>query len=263
MPKQKIIYSVFLALTVIFSLVGWFSLKGVFYNGSATTGVLIVALIFLFLGVVLGLIFLFFNSFGLLIVAPALSIVTSFLFFGTQVVYLIIFILGLGLVALAARQALQEKKVHVKIQPTEIVKPALGAIFTVLALIISAVIYFSPPAQGISVEIKVPRPLFDFVLGSMTSVAPSGLFSSSQILNKETEDKLYQAVNNQINFFLQPYKRYLPYGLVVAVFLSLKAISIIFVWLAIAIIQVAFILMKKMKLVSVRKEMAEKEVIEI
>jgi len=263
MPKQKIIYLVFLALAIIFSLVGWFNLRGVLFNGSAFAGVSIVALIFLMLGVVLGLVVILFDSLGLLIAAPAASVAGSFLFFGIKPVYLAIFIVGMGLVVLAAGRGLKQKKAHMKISLAETVKPALGAVFTFLALIISAVIYFSPPAQGISVEIKVPRPLFNFVLGSMTSVAPSGLFSSGQILNKETEDKFYQAVNNQINFFLQPYKRYLPYGLAVAVFLSLKAVSIIFVWLAIAIIQVVFVLMKKTKLVSVRKEMVEKEIIEI
>jgi hypothetical protein len=263
MSKQKIIYLVFMALAIVFSLVGWFTLKGVLFNGSAAAGVSIVALIFLLLGVVLGLIVLLFDSLGLLILGPAVSVAASFLFFGVKPVYLVIFVVGMGLVVFSASRGLKEKKAHMKISPAEIAKPVLGAVFTLLALIISAIIYFSPPAQGISVEIKVPRPLFNVILSSMTSVTPSGLISFSQVKDEQTGEKLYQMINSQVNFFLQPYKRFLPYGLAVAVFLSLKAASIIFVWLAVAIIRGIFVLMKKLRLVSVKKEMVEKEIIQI
>jgi len=263
MSKQKITYLVLLALAIVFSLVGWFALKSALFNGSAIVGVLIVALIFLLLGVALGLTVVLFDSLGLLILAPSASIAASFLFFGIKPAYLVVFVVGMGLFVFAAGRGLKEKKARMKIFPTKIAKPALGAVFTLLALIISAIIYFSPPAQGIAVEIKVPRPLFNFVLGSMTSVAPSGLISFDQILNKETKDNLYEAANKQINFFVQPYKHYLPYGLAVAVFLSLKAASIIFVWLAAAIIQGVFVLMKKLNLVNIKKEMVEKEIIQI
>jgi hypothetical protein len=243
-------------------VIGWFSLEGVLFNGSATTGVIIVAAFFLLLGAALGFLFLLYDSFGLLILAPLVSIIAFFLFFGPKPIYLGAALVGLALVALAASQAMKEKKVHIKVLPTEIVKPALGAIFTLLALLISAVIYFSPPAQQISVDIKVPRALFNFVVTSMTSVAPSSLIPIDQVLNPETQDKLYLAINNQINFFLQPYKKYLPYGLAVAVFLSLKAVSFIFVWMAMGIIQFAYILLRKLKLIAIKTEMAEREIID-
>jgi len=262
MSKVKIVYLIFLILAIIFSLVGWVILKGALFNGSATEGVIIVSSIFLMLGVALGLIFILFDNLWLLVLAPTASVALSFIFFGLHPVYLVIFVVGTGLVVFAASQSLKEKKAHIKVSLTEIVKPALGAIFTFLALTISAVIYFSPPAQGISVNIKVPRSLFNFVLSSMASVAPNGLVSFDQILNKDMEDKLYQAINNQINFFLQPYKRYLPYGLAIAVFLSLKAVSFIFVWIAIGLINLVFSGMKKIGWVNIKKEMVEKETLE-
>ncbi|OGZ34698.1 MAG: hypothetical protein A2Y98_02795 [Candidatus Portnoybacteria bacterium RBG_19FT_COMBO_36_7] len=263
MSKQKTVYLVLLALAVVFSLIGWFSLKGVLFNGSATFGVTIVALMFLLLGVALGLIAILFDSLALMILAPAASVAASFLFFGIKPAYIIIFVIGIGLIVFAFSRSLREKRARMKISPLRIAKPVLGAVFTFLALIISAIIYFSPPAQGISIEIKVPRILFSFVLSSMKNVAPSKLISFDQILDNETEESLYQNINDQVNFFLQPYKSYLSYGLAIAVFLSLKAASIIFVWLAIAIIQTVFVLMKKFNLVKIKKETIEKDILEI
>jgi hypothetical protein len=262
MHKRNPIYIVLLILAFIFSLVGWFSLEGVLFNGSATTGVIIVAAFFLMLGAVLGFLFLLYDSFWLLILAPVVSVVAFLIFFGPKPIYLAVAFVGLALVALAAREAMKEKKAHIKVMPKEIVKPALGAIFTLLALLISAVIYFSPPAQQISVDIKVPRALFNFVVTSMTSVAPSSLIPIDQVLDQATQEKLYLAINNQINFFLQPYKKYLPYGLAVAVFLSLKAVSFIFVWMAMGMIQFAYVLARKLKLIAIRTEMTEREIID-
>lgn len=263
MSKQKTVYLLLLALAVVFSLIGWLTLKGLLFNGSVSVGIIIISFIFLLLGAVLGLIAILFDSLGLMILAPCASVAVSFLFFGIKPAYLVIFIIGIGLIIFAVSRSLREKRARMKIFPFRIAKPVLGAVFTFLALTISAIIYFSPPAQGISIEIKVPRPLFNFVLGSMESVAPRSLAPFDQILNRETEESLYQTINDQVNFFLQPYKSYLPYGLAVAVFLSLKAASIIFVWIAILIIQGAFVLMKRFNLVNIKKEMVEKEVVEI
>ena len=174
-----------------------------------------------------------------------------------------VFAIGVILIYFAASRALAEKRAHMKISLAQIVKPSLGALFTALALIISAVVYFSPPAQDIGIELKVPRPLFNVILDSMTSVAPSSLFSFEQMLDEQSKEKLFETINSQINNFFLPYKRYLTYGLAVATFLTLKAASIILVWLAVIIIRGMFVLMKKFNLVSIKKEMVEKEMIEI
>ena len=120
MSKQKTVYLVLLALAVVFSLIGWFSLKGVLFNGSATFGVTIVALMFLLLGVALGLIAILFDSLALMILAPAASVAASFLFFGIKPAYIIIFVIGIGLIVFAFSRSLREKRARMKISPLRI-----------------------------------------------------------------------------------------------------------------------------------------------
>lgn len=296
MSKQKIIYFVLLALVAIFSFLSWQSLGNLLYQvGGRPVSLILPSVSFLFLGATLGLLVLLFDSLIFLAAAFLIAFCLSLVFFGLKWVFLIALFIGSGATILASQRATREKRFRIKIIVREITKPALDIIFIVFALLIALTLYFSPPAQNLSVELKIPRSLFDLVLNSMVGIlsgeikgqpAPSflnipglpgitlkdiqrslggqeNLLDINKILNQESRDNLYQLTNQQLNFFLQPYKRYLPYGLAVAIFFALIAIKFIFVWLAMAIIQGVFGVMKRLKLVNIKKEMVEKEIIEI
>jgi len=159
----------------------------------------------------------------------------------------------------------------------------LGFFFTMTAALISLVLYFSPTAQDLDVEIKIPRPLFDFMYGSLNiflddqtknTLYTTGIDliqpdkqaannKSDLQLNQQAEDKVYEVVNRQMNYFLRSYKRFLPYGFAVTTFFALKAISLAVVWIALGLIQLIFVSLKNAGLFSIKKEMVEKEVVEI
>ena len=294
MSKQAILYAVLLALMVILSFFGWQSLRGVLFNSSGGAEIFFAALMFLLLMAVFGVGVLVFGSRQMPMAAGGVILLAYILAFGLHWAYFAVFIAGFGLVGLGITATLKEKSVRIKILPSQIARPAIKSLFTVLAVAVAVVIYFSSPAQGLKIEIKVPRPLFDVIVNGMsdfingqvqnliqdpasTLVPGAGQiggkdiqqaigtseFGLDQILKLEDNDSLYRVLNQQINFFTQPYKKYLPYGLTAAVFFSLKTLGFIFVFLAGILTQAIFYLLKSFNVIKIGKEMAERETIEI
>ncbi|MBI4708882.1 MAG: hypothetical protein HY764_01605 [Candidatus Portnoybacteria bacterium] len=284
MPKSKIIFIVLLSLIAVFSFFSWLILENVLFNAGSDYGTfwILPSIIFIITGALFGLLILLSDSLILVISAFAINFIIFSIIFGIKIVFLLALLLGFGFLLLAARQSIKEKRLRIKIDISGIIKPALGAVFIVLAILISLVLYFSPPAQSLRVELKIPRSLFDLVVNSMSDIltgqlqsqlaplnvgglAPldGGDISLGKILNKDTRDGMYNLINQQINFFFQPYKRYLPYGFAVAAFFTFLAVRFIFIWLAALAVRGAFSLMKRLKLAGIKKETAEKEIIEI
>lgn len=297
MSKQKIVYLVLLLLIVVFAFLAWQSFERLVWNGADSLLVswLLPIINFFVSGIIFGLLVLLFDFLGFTALAWLAFSLIFVLIFGAEPAYLVGIAVGLGLITLAAWRAKQEKKDRLKIFPNQILPKSLNLIFTVLAMAIALVLYFSPPAQSLGMEIKIPRPLFDLAINSISGIfsgqpqgqsQPGGSFlnipglptinfnelnkaiggdklSLDGTLNKEAKDKIYGLFNQQLNFFLKPYKRFLPYGFAIAVFFALKAVSFIFVWLAIGVIEIIFSLMKLLKIVTIKTETAEKETIEI
>lgn len=295
MPKQKIIYIALLVLITVFSFLGWLNLGKNLLGDSPNYGTFWIApsLIFIIVIALFGIAIILFNDLVFALLAFLLISVGFLFVFGIKWPYLVVLALGLGVTILAVGQAIKEKKVRIKIIPSQILKTSLKAIFIVLALTVSLALYFSPATQRLSVEVKIPRPLFNVVLNTMIGVFNSQIQNQSipsvfnipgmpmvninelkntGVLNKEilidtafskeAQDKLYDTINQQLNFFLKPYKQYLSYGIGIAVFFSLVAVAFVFIWLAIGLVNLIFLIMKKMGWVNIKKEMVEKETLE-
>ncbi len=294
LSTKNIAYLILLVLVIVLSFLGWSNLKGILFDDFNVVGILSVVGLFLLVMAVFGIIILVSDTWKMPMAAAGIILLTYILVFGFQWAYLAVFIVGLGLTLTGIAQALKEKNIHIKILPAQIAKPALMILLTVLAIAVAVAICFSPPAQGLKREIKIPRPLFDVIINSMSGLIdnqfqglltnPAGLvipglpqisgkevkkamgageLNFDEILKPEDRDNLYQTLNQQMNLFIQPYKIYLPYGLAVAVFFLLQTIGFIFVLLAGFLTQALFLLLKSLKVINIKKEMVEKEAIEI
>ncbi|MFH0852148.1 MAG: hypothetical protein V1845_00885 [bacterium] len=295
MSKHNAVYFVFIGIIIIFSLFAWHNLRDLLYDPGEGNIIATLA-VFLLLTGLMGALIVLFNSLGLLVLASAISFGLFIPTFPFKPVYLLALAVAVAIMAAGLQHAIREKNIHLRIQALDIAKPALAMFFTALAVIVSVTLYFSPPAQGLSVEIKIPRPLFDIVLkatigffsseqsgqsnqiafsplgiSGLPEISPQdinralggGSLEMDKVFTQETKDGLYKTMNEQINFFVRSYKRYLPLGFAIALFLSLKAVSFIFVGLSVLLSHLIFTLMKGLKFVTIRKEMAEKEIIEI
>lgn len=298
MSRQNIITIIFLALAAIFSFISWYGLKKFLYGGVAPGGVtlLLIVLSFLITAALLALLVVFSAKLRLPLAAIFLSNSVFLIIFGAKPAYLIVAIISFLVAFIYAYWSGNEKQANIKFVIRNIIKPTLVGLFTSFSLFVAAVLYFSPPAQELKAEIKIPRSLFDMTLSSAAKIIESiaqtqisqplglpmmvekvggldlpgvsvktekktGFFD--KILTPETRDQLYQDTNKQINFFIQPYKRYLPYGVAVGAFFALKALSFVFVFFSTAIAKLIFAFMKKTQMVVIKKEMVEREVIEL
>jgi len=273
MTKSRIVYLCFLAFTLLSGIVSWMSLKNLLYFDPAAKSIFLVAGAFLALISVIAVAVTIFGSLPKTISVMALAFGLFFIFFGIEIVYLVIFVLGLGVGFIGVQRAFREKRTHIKIDVGEICRPAASAVLTVLALIISSVVYFSPPAQNFAVEFKVPRIIFNAVtnsaselLGQKGIILPANekkFASVEEIFTPEAENSIYDEINNQLNSYLLRFKKFLPYGVAVVVFLSLRTLGFIFSGLAFLIAKTVVALLKRLKVVVVNKEMVEREIIEI
>lgn len=288
MSKQKIISIAILALIAIFSFLGWWNLNNSLFGGSPNyeTFWIIPLLIFVAVMAFFGLLLLLFNKLILPMLGFLIVAVIFILFFGVNLIYLAGLALGLGFIILAARQAIREKNIRIKIAAGQVLKQPLKTIFVVLSLVISLVLFFAPAIQRLSIEIKLPRPMFDMVFNTISGVLSgqnqnqtavnvsnlmgvdlnelkqSGTLGQGvQTISKEEQDKLYNNINQQINSSLGPYKQYLPYLIGFVVFFTLATMAFVFVWLATGLVNIFFSIMKKAGWIDLKKEMVEKETI--
>jgi hypothetical protein len=257
--QKQILLGFVVLLLGVFS---WWFLKYVFYVGNLTLTCWIGGIVlFIFWGVALCLAMLLINDKRILYGSFLLTLVAFAMFFNNEAFYYLIGLIILFLVFLfASRKIGQEKNVQVNLNFWRIWKRGLPILVTVLILIISLVYYFSPSLErAVEKEIRLPRNVFDVVIGALTPLIekrlPGGIDSldveAGKILGyeeiKELEEKygieikqgetakdfLYKLVNFQLNSGQTPYKKFIPIGLAVALFLGLRLISIVYIALVI------------------------------
>jgi len=290
MSKQIIICIILLGLILLFSFFGWLNLRQLLFSGYDGTEIFLVTVLFLMVMAVFSVLILLFDSWKILMAAVGIILSAYILVFGLHWAYLAVFTGGIGLLVAGIAQTRNEKGLRIKIMPLEATRPAASMLFTVFVAAIAVVIYFSPPARELTIKIKIPRPLFDLAFsvterflavplqaGPQSLINIPGLpqielkeFIQSQrsngivqIFTPEVKDNIYGSVNSQLNDILERYKRYLPYGLAIAVFLTLRTFGFIFVWLAGLMTSIIFSLLRSLKIVGVGKEMVEREIIQI
>lgn len=131
------------------------------------------------------------------------------------------------------------------------IKQGLGLYFTAAALVVS-LFYLNRIDDQKAFSVLFPRPLFNFVLQSFSGTIQGS--SGSPLIQPE---QFANAMTVKIKDIIGEYHRYLPLVAAVAFFFAMKAISIVFRLVSIAL---AVLLMKFLVLVKVVKK--EKEQIE-
>lgn len=191
-----------------------------------------------------------------------------------------------------------EKDLRLKIKIGNILKQGLPAFFTGLVLLISVAYYFSPKSQ---ISFQIPRPLFDSIMkvvplpfnnNTNQSLDLSGLesifkmpikeldlsnFSIKDLpigpvspslseldgSEKEQKDEIYALINKIITDYTEEYKQYFVIGAAIGMFLTLKSISVIFMWLVILIGWLIFKILIILGIVKIQEQAALQEIIEV
>lgn len=266
---KEIILGFAILLLGVFS---WWFLKFVFYIGNLTVVCWTLGIMLLIVwGITFALAMLLIDNKKILYGSFILTLVAFGMFFNNEPFYyligLIIFLICFWVAVVRIRK---EEKTQISLNFWRIWKRGLPILITALILMISLVYYFSPSlAQTKQRELRLPRKTFNLVIepleglilerleGEIASldVEARKILTPEQIQELEQKysikieqdetikDFLYKLVNFQINNAAGPYKRFIPIGLAVALFIGLKILSLIYIplvvlfsWLALELL---------------------------
>jgi len=279
------------AVVVLLGVFSWWFLKYVFYIGSLTSGCWISgAILFVVWGIALCLAMLLIDDKRILYGSFIITLALFYIFFNNHPIYYLIVLVLLFLAFLSAsKKVRKEEKIQVSLDFWRIWKRGLPILITGLILVISLVYYFSPNLMEMrQFEFKISRGSFDLIikpLGNLISErlpegmdldANANLFLSSQekqdLKNKygviiepndTGKDVLYKLVSYQLNNVTGPYRKFIPFGLMVGLFIVLKIVSILYVALVVLFSWLVLKLLIVTKFINVGIEKKEVETIKL
>lgn len=263
MSKNYLIQIIFLILITALSVLSWHWLKNTLNNNTAwfwpIGG-------FFVLSLLLGLDWLiikpqlFLNiAFGLIALSFFFSLNFKLVYLGALFIAFLCFISG-------SRQAIKEKNLLVKIKVNRILKRGLPPFITGICLVASLIFFFSPLSAKNQIQINIPKPLFNVLIKPLIDIfqnqTPDGQLTEKNTImpsQNETEEMIYQTINQGLNRFSLPYKQYFPLGLTIGFFLTIRILCIVFMELIILVDWLIFKLLILLKVFKIEKKMVEKE----
>lgn len=245
------------AASVLLAVFCWYFLKYVFYVGNLSLSCWIIGIIlFLLWNIVLCLATLLIKNKLILFSSFAVSLILFFIFFHNEFLYYFIALIILLLCFwFASNRIKKEEEVQTTLNFWRIWKRGLPIFITALCLLISVAYYFSPAIMKTSkTKIKIPRQSFDIAIKPLEGLIKERLpedidlnMPVNKILNPEQikeleknygikigstdtgKDVLYKLVDFQINNLAGPYRKFIPFGLAMGLFITLKIASLIYV----------------------------------
>ena len=281
---------------VILGLFFWWFLKYVFYSASWRSGNLTAScwisggVLFFLWGVSVCLVMLLIKNKFILFGSFGLTLLLFFIFFNNKpIYYLIASIILFGAFCFASNRIKKEEEVQVNLNFWRIWKRGLPILITVFCLLISLIYYFSPEIMHAKeIKIKIPEKIFNVVIkpieGLIKEKLPEGIDLDSQISKflpsdqiKELEkqfgikvgktdigrDVLYKLVDYQLNNITGPYKEFIPLGLAIGLFITLKIASLIYMPIVILFSYLVLKLLLVVKFVKFEKETREVETVKL
>ena len=268
MHKNRVTQSVVLGLATLVATATWAGLKSILFESGNWIWP---SLGFLILLIFLSLSWLLTKSKAILLTTLSIILICFFFSFGFKLEYLAVLFIALLFFILGFLRAINEKKVRIKIQLDKILGKGLPFVLTGLALVIASAYYFSPLTFQKQNQITIPRSLFNIIIQPITKLIEEQIsipqfseqFDIALTGDEKIEDILYQAVNQEINKYSQPYQQYFPLGLAIGVFFALKLIGLPFMWLVILLSWLIFKVLVSVKAIKIQEQAVLKEVIEI
>lgn len=291
MPKlqKEIILGAVMTLLGVFS---WYFLKYVFYIGNLTLTCWLGGIaLFVFWGIFLCLAMLLIDNRKILYGSFIIILIAFGMFFNNEPFYyfigMLILLIAFGLAVWKIRQ---EEKVQVNLNFWRIWKRGFPFLVTALILVIALVYYFSPMLEQVNQrEIRLPRKIFDVVIEALSGLIeerlPEGIDSldveAGKILTPEeineleirynieikegetAKDFLYKLVNFQINNVRGPYKKYIPIGLAITLFLVLRAVAVVYIAFVVLFSWLVLELLIALKFVKTELEPKEVETVKL
>lgn len=215
------------------------------------------------LAAVVGFSFLLIKSGWIKFVASALAGLPFLLVFDFNKFYLLAFALIVLLHNSAAKKINHQATERIKINIREIMGHGLPSVITPILLLISFAFYFSPGIQSSAVLQELPptaKQVISRVVGGFLGEELEQLPPQER---QDAEKLLVERAFDQFNQILAPYFRFLPPLLAFGLFLILRGLSFVFVWLGTLIAWAVFWIFRRTGFVKITTAPVEAEKIEI
>ena len=279
------------SLVALLSIFAWWFFKYVFYVGDLSLGCWISGIIlFIAWGIGLCLAMLLIDDKRILYGSFGLGLVLFFIFFNNHPIYylivLILLFLGFWRACFKIRK---EEKYQVALDFWKIWKRGLPLFITTFILVVCMVYYFSPELMNKKeTKIKIPEKVFNLIIkpleGLIKEQLPQGIDLDSDVskflpLDQKNElerqfgikinkgetgrDVLYKLVDYQLNNITGPYRKFIPLGLAIGLFVTLKIISLIYVALVILLSWIAIKILIALNFVKLKTETKEVETVKL
>lgn len=275
---------------IIFGFLSWFFLQGIFNGFDLDGGIWALGIgAFVFWCIALCLAMLLIKNKLILFGSFGLSAISFLMFFNNKLLYYLIALIVLFVAYLVAtKNVKKDAEIHTQLNFSRIWRNGLPLFITALSLLIAVAYYFSPVLEKLDTDIKFPRPIFNvvtnFVGGLIKTQLPEGITldgNTYKLLPKEQiqdfekkynikieekdtiQDDLYKVVNAQINRASSGYKKSIGYGLAIALFFSLKLLSLIFVQIVIVLSWLVIKILMRFNFVKSEKIQKEVETVSL
>lgn len=258
--KNNIIQFVFLVLIILSSGLAWSGLRGILFGDG---GWIMPIIAFFIVLVLLSVSWILLRSKIILSAVLLIILISFFLFFGFNWIYLITSLIALLFFYFGSIRTINEKDFRLKIKVSNILRQGLPTFLIGLILLISVAYYFSPKAQ---ISFQIPRPLFDSIMEVVP--LPSNFQANAENaksvgLEKEQKDEIYTLINKIISDWTESYKQYFTIGAAIVMFLTLKGLSVIFIWLTVFMGWLVFKILIILGAVKIQEKAALQKIIEI
>lgn len=290
---QKLYKEIILgAAVVLLGVFCWWFLKYVFYVGGLTAGCWTWGgILFLLFGIAVCLAMLLIDNKAILFGSFGLMFLLFFVFFYDEPFYYLVVLLLLFLAFISAtRKIKREEEVQVNLNFWRIWKRGLPIFLTALILVIAMAYYFSPePKKFQQKDVYISRSNFNLIIKPLEGLISERLpkeipnldaeaiksLNAEQIKDLKNQysvevkqgdtvrDVLYRLVNFQLNSATGPYKKFIPFGLAVGLFISLKIVSILYVAIIIMLSWLILKLLIVIKFVKLERIQKQVETIEL
>lgn len=249
---------IFSAVTLVAAFVFWWVLRPIFVQPFQEMKNLIWPAIALavFSGLVSLAFLLLGNRFSWLVIGLNL-IIFAFLFHPKELIIWGGVVVAL-LFQLSARQAVKnENKNRLKFNLHSVLHSGMGRLITSVLILVSFAYFLNSGIRETAERQELPGPVRQIVQTVVGSYIGENLERQNPSLRAQATEKILREVTN----FLKPYFIFVPPVLAFGLFLILQGLSFIFVWLGILLAMLIFWVLKILKLITMKKETREIEVV--
>ncbi|MBD3282399.1 MAG: hypothetical protein GF387_02205 [Candidatus Portnoybacteria bacterium] len=286
--KKEIILGSALILLGIFC---WYFIKYVFYVSNLSTACWISGIIlFILWGVSLLLAMLLIENEKILYGSIIITLLATYIFFSKEpYYYLLTHIIFLLIFWRATKKIKKDKEIRTELQLKRTWKRGLPSVVTGIILIITMVYYFSPALTEVKQRnIDFPRQTFETAITPLEGLIEKRLpgdisldDNADELLTQEQKedleksygvivekndtgkDVLYKLINFQLNNATGPYRKFIPFGLAIGLFIGLKIVSIIYIILTLLIASIITKMLIKTKFINKQKIKKTAEIVTI